>query len=97
MTKNKDRDQAELVEALAAPDVGVLAMAKSLLESAGIRYFVRNENVQNLFAYGQLGLGYNPIVGPPAVMVASKDAAAARELLAPLLQPSDAARDEPDC
>ncbi len=87
MAANQEPD---LVEALVVSDAGVLLMAKSLLESAGISYLVKDENAMSMFGWSHLGFWR------PAVMVEAQDAEAARELLAPLLQPSDAPPDVPD-
>ena len=54
---------------------------KSLLESAGIQYFVKNEASQNLFGVGQVGTGYNVMVGPMEVQVPDSQAAEAIALL----------------
>jgi hypothetical protein len=81
MTENKDR--SEPVEVLVPGDAGTLALAKSLLGSAGIAYFVKNENVQGLFGWDQLGFW------PPAIMVSASDAEAARELLEPLMREAE--------
>jgi hypothetical protein len=70
------------------PDPAVLAVAKSLLEEAGIPFFVKNEETQSLFGWGRLGTGYNVITGPPVVMVDPSRADEARELLQPLREPS---------
>ncbi|MGE3273794.1 MAG: DUF2007 domain-containing protein [Vicinamibacterales bacterium] len=61
----------------------VLAVAKSLLEEAGITFFASGEGVQDLFAGGSIG-GLNPFVGPVHVQVSAEDADRARELLAEL-------------
>lgn len=85
-----DRDDAPaenpgFVQALVLPNLGRLALAKSLLEQAEIRYFVRNERTQSLFGWGEMGAGYNLIVGPPVIMVEAARVDDARELLTPLL------------
>jgi len=51
-----------------------IATAKSLLESAGIEYYVKGEDVQSL-----IGLG--AIDGVPAIQVAEEDAKEAKEIL----------------
>jgi hypothetical protein len=67
------------VTVLETGDPGVIAVAKSLLESAGIDYFAKGEPLQNLFGWGQIG--FNPIVGVVQLQVAAADAEDARELL----------------
>lgn len=61
-------------------DQAALAVAKSLLDEAGIPYFAAGENLQSLFGVGAVG-GFNPIVGPVRIEVAEDDAKEARELL----------------
>lgn len=68
-------------------DPAILAVAKSLLEDAGIPFFIKNEDTQSLFGGGQLGTGYNVITGPPVLMVEPSRMDEVRELLAPLLKP----------
>jgi Putative prokaryotic signal transducing protein len=69
------------VTVLETGDPGLVAVAKSLLESAGINYFARGEGVQDLFAAGRLGTGFSPVVGPIQLQVAAEDADEAKELL----------------
>jgi hypothetical protein len=38
------------LKALELPDPAMLAVAKSLLEEAGVRFFIQNESTQNLLA-----------------------------------------------
>lgn len=73
-------------------DPAALAVAKSLLDDAGIPYYAAGENLQSLFGGGALG-GFNPIVGPVRIEVAADDARDARELLARL---DPEAMDDPD-
>ena len=65
-------------------DPAGLAVAKSLLQEAGIPFFIKNEETQSLFGWGRLGTGYNVITGPPVVMVDPARLDEARELLAAL-------------
>lgn len=62
-------------------DPGFIAFAKSVFESEDIRYFFKGEGIQDLFAGGRLGAGYNPVIGPVQIQVDEKDAEKARELL----------------
>ncbi len=64
----------------------ILVVAKSLLEGAGLRFFVRNERVQSLFGWGEMGTGYNFITGPPVLMVEAARVEEARKLLEPLFK-----------
>lgn len=69
------------VTVLRSGDPAVLAMAKSLLEDAGIPLVAQGEGLQDLFALGRLGTGSSPIVGPAEIRVSSADEGAARALL----------------
>ena len=60
----------DLVTVLLTRDHSELAIAKSLLEGAGIPFFARNEEVESLIA-----------AGPVEVQVRPADAAEARDLL----------------
>jgi hypothetical protein len=84
--------------AMELPDPAILAVAKSLLEEAGVRFFIKNEGTQSLFGGGQLGTGYNLFTGPPVLMVEPSRVDEARELLHPLLEephgPIEPAREE---
>ncbi len=60
---------------------GTIALIKSLLDSADIKYFIKNENAQDLFGGGVFGVGFNPVTGPVQVQVLEEDAEDARELL----------------
>ena len=59
-------------------------VAKSLLDDAGIHYFAKGEGVQDLFAGGRIGTGFNPGVGPIQLQVPAEDARTAKELLCDL-------------
>jgi hypothetical protein len=81
MFMTKSHRSAEPVTVLESGDPAVLAVAKSLLENAGIQYFAKGEGVQDLFAWGRFGTGFNPVVGPIQLQVPAEDAARAKELL----------------
>jgi hypothetical protein len=71
---------AALVSILATGDAGVIAIAKSLLESEGIDYFVRGDGLQDLFGLGRV-TGFSFAMGPAEFWVREDDAVRARELL----------------
>ncbi|MDD3927352.1 MAG: DUF2007 domain-containing protein [bacterium] len=79
-------DYEELVTVLQTGDQGLLLLAKSLLEEAGIRYFIPGEITQHLLGYGCVGIGYNPLIGRPCLKVRKSDAGKAEELLTDFLQ-----------
>ena len=62
-------------------DAGLIALAKSLLESEAIEYLVRSENVQDLFGWGRVGSNFNVVSGPAEFVVREEDAERARTLL----------------
>jgi len=84
-------EYGEFVPILELRGPAMVAFAKSLLQSSRIRFFIKDERVQDLIAYGQFGAGFNPITGPPTVFVEPSRAEEARELLAGMEQ--DGARD----
>ncbi|HEX2954161.1 MAG TPA: DUF2007 domain-containing protein [Bacillota bacterium] len=82
--KKKSHDELKIVPVYATGDPGIIALIKSILESAGIPYFIKGEETQNLFGLGTLGLGYNALLGPMEVWVRTEDKEAAAELLSEL-------------
>jgi hypothetical protein len=73
-----------LVPVLATGNPALLAVAESLLIDAGIAFEKTGEGLQDLFGWGRLGTGFNPVVGPAVLRVHDEDEATARELLAEL-------------
>ena len=67
-------------------DPAFIAFAKSIFQSEGIRYFVKGEGLQDLFAGGRLGSGFNPVIGPVEIQVDEKDAEKAKDLLSQIEQ-----------
>jgi len=58
----------------------IIAMAKSLLESAEIQYFVNGEQLQDLFG-GRMAYGFNPVIGATEIQVAEDEVEEALTLL----------------
>ncbi len=84
----------DLVSVYGPADAGAMAIAKSLLEDEGIKYFVKNEILQELLGVGRFNTGYNPIFGPELIQVAPEDAERAAELLKDIIVlPSDSVED----
>lgn len=83
----RDEQSDELVVVLSSGDKARLALAKSLLESADIKYYVVGEASQDLFVDGRLGFGYNPLTGPATIRVAAEDVDAALSVLSDLPEP----------
>lgn len=71
----------ELVTVYWAPGAGDLALAKSMLQEAGIEYATLNESVQDVFGWGRFPTGLNVAMGMVQVQVREPDAEYARELL----------------
>lgn len=70
-----------LVTILEAGDPSLIAVAESLLQEEGIPYTKSNEQLQDLFALGRLGAGFNPVVGPIRLQVPEEHAEAALQIL----------------
>ena len=66
--------QNKLATVLTTSNRTSIATAKSLLESAGIKYYAKGEDVQSL-------IGFGAIDGVPEIQVAEEDAEEAREIL----------------
>jgi hypothetical protein len=71
----------ELVTVLETGDPSELLFAESVLREAGIPFVKTGESVQELFALGRLGTGFNPIAGPILLQVPEEQADAAAQLL----------------
>lgn len=76
------------ITVLESGDPGLLAIAKSILEAAGIQYFAKGEGVQDLFAAGRFGTGFNPFTGAVELQVAAEDGDQAKALLRDLITTS---------
>jgi len=74
-------DDNELFTAYATGNPALLGIAKSILDDAGIPYMAKGELLQNLFALGTYGSGFNPLSGPTELLVRAGDLKLAQELL----------------
>ena len=83
-------DASDLIEIADIHDPAMLPVVASVLEQAGIEFFIRNEKTQNLFGLGQIGGGYNLITGAPTLLVAASKLQEAKDLLEPLFAEKDA-------
>ena len=79
---------AELVRAFATGDMGLIAIARSLLEGEKIDYFVRGDGLQDLFGLGR-ATSYSFAMGPAEFWVRADDAENVRVLLQDLLASAD--------
>lgn len=77
----------DLITIVETNNATLLTLAKSVLDGAEIPYFAKGEQLQNLFGVGQVGTGFNPIVGPVRLQVRQDDALEARKLLRDFLEP----------
>jgi hypothetical protein len=73
-------DNIALVPVFESSDEAEMMVARSLLDGAGIAYFVENDRLQNMLGAGRLG-GGNLITGPAVVVVREDEAADAAKLL----------------
>ncbi|MBI3263546.1 MAG: DUF2007 domain-containing protein [Acidobacteria bacterium] len=80
MSKSKRQPSDGPVTVLESSDPALLAVAKSLLEDAGIEHFAKGEVLQNFFGWGSLGV-FNPVAGPVQLQVSAEDAEEATALL----------------
>ncbi len=71
----------DLVTVFETGDPGIIMVVKSILEEAGIRYYAKGENLQNLFGAGTFGTGFNPLTGPVQIQVSRDDSEEALQLL----------------
>jgi len=71
----------KLVTVVRVGDPASIAVAKSVLQSAGIDFVTKNEFVQDLFGWGRFPSGTNLFMGPIELQVREEDAQDALELL----------------
>jgi hypothetical protein len=79
----------ELITVFETGDQSLVAVVKSMLDSAGIPCVARNERLQNLFGWGSIGTGFNAAMGPIRIQVLKEDAETAKELLTTVPVPRD--------
>src|SRR5215831_16230490 len=72
---------ARIVTVYRTSDSALVSVARSLLESAGIVYEAKGDNLGDLFAVGRIANSFNPVVGPVEFQVEEKDATEAEALL----------------
>jgi len=71
----------QIVTVFAAGDPAIIAVARSILESAGIPFTTTGESLQDLFGWGRLPGVTNIVSGPVQFKVAEEDAEEALSLL----------------
>ena len=77
---NYNDEQDDFVTVFESGSPSVIVMAKSLLESADIKYIVKGENLQDLLG-GRLVYDYNPVFGATEILVNEEDVEEALTIL----------------
>ena len=75
------RRHPDLVTVYTTGNAAIIPVIESVLRDAGIEFVAKSEGLQDFFAWGRIGLGYNPILGPVEIQVTTDDQEAAEELL----------------
>jgi len=75
-----------MVTVFATGNHALIALAKSMLDDAGIRYNARNERTEDLFGLGVFGTGFSPVIGPIELQVLEEDVEEAAKLLKDLTE-----------
>ncbi|MFL6196829.1 MAG: putative signal transducing protein [Thermoanaerobaculia bacterium] len=70
-----------LVTVLTSGNPNEIAFADAVLRDAGIPVFKKGEGLQELFALGRLGVGFNPVAGPVFLQVPKEHAEQAARIL----------------
>ncbi|HPF61107.1 MAG: DUF2007 domain-containing protein [Gemmatimonadetes bacterium] len=73
-----------MITVYSAPDITALMSARLALEAEQIPFMTQGEGVQDLFGFGRMITGFNPITGPVEIRVRDEDAERARAVLAEL-------------
>jgi hypothetical protein len=81
-----DSPPSDPVPCMIVADVALVPHVKALLESAGILYFVKHEAAHYLHRSSMILGGFDPVVGPPVVMVEASRLEEARCLLEDLMR-----------
>ena len=71
-------EYVELVTLFETGDLGLIGVAKSILDDAGIRYFAKGEDTLNILV---MSVGFNPIFRKVQLQVSKNDEEVAKELL----------------
>lgn len=79
--QHEKEDHERLVTVFETGNEAIVAVVKSILDEAKIKYLAQGDGVQDLFGVGVIGTGFNPITGPVVFQVMPEDADYARELL----------------
>ena len=85
--KHKDGPSPEHLEPVtvfATGDPGLMAIAKSIFQSADVFFAARGEGLQDIIGVGRMSGAVNMLTGPMELQVRAEDADDARLLLADL-------------
>ncbi|HET9940575.1 MAG TPA: DUF2007 domain-containing protein [Candidatus Eisenbacteria bacterium] len=86
---------SDLVTVFETGEPAFVALAKSVLDSAGIEFTAKGEGLQDLFGVGRFPGGANLVTGPVAFQVRPEDADRAKTLLSELHHGGDEEEDRP--
>jgi hypothetical protein len=87
----------DLVTVYEAGDFGLAALAKSVLESAGIEYLTQGEAIQEYTGFQRLPGSVNLVTGPVVFQVRAEDAEKARSLLDDIEESAPESEGAVDC
>lgn len=79
--QQEKEDHERLVTVFETGNEAIVAVVKSILDEAKIKYLAQGDGVQDLFGVGVIGTGFNPVTGPVVFQVMPEDASYAKELL----------------
>jgi hypothetical protein len=74
-------DEVQLVTVFESGDPALIALARSLLDSAEIPFITKGDGLQDLFGWGRMPGGFNLVVGPVQFQVNQADTEEAGVLL----------------
>ena len=80
-----ESDKKKLITVLKTGSQAKIVVAQSILNSADIFNFTKNETIQNLFGLGAIG-GFNPLIGPMELQVESERFEEAKDLLSEIIE-----------
>lgn len=76
-----EASESGLVTVLESGDPNEIAFAEAVLSEAEIPFVKTGDALQELFAMGRLGFGFNPVAGPVTLQVPVEHAAEAARIL----------------
>lgn len=85
---------SDLITVFETGDPALVALAKSLLDSAGIEFVASGEALQDILGLGRFPGGTNLLAGPVTFQVSASDAERSKSLLSAL--ESGKGRDKPE-